>query len=325
MIAVSTITVTGFGIALTAGAYSLSLLARKHHRSPLTTPVLFSTVIIITVLLATGISFADYKPAKDIMTFLLGPATVALAIPLYKNRRTFFENLVPAGAGLLAGSVGTMIAAGFVARIFGFTPELVSSIAIKSTTVPIAVEVAKIVHGNPTLTAVLVVITGMLGASFGPWLMDHLAITNPISRGLGLARSRTGKVPPKQPLKTSCVARSLMSLWGSVRYARRWPRRGLFLYSLHKPARAGVARLEAQPDNFDRPRARYKIMRSRRSPLICDRPERLTDSLVEEMGFEPSVPLLYPGAGLFSALEPVHSHLGCRPVSAYGLLCSTIF
>jgi putative effector of murein hydrolase len=101
------------------------------------------------------------------MTFLLGPATVALAIPLYKNRQTFFRNLVPAGAGLLAGSLGTMIAAGLVARIFRFTPELVSSIAIKSTTVPIAVEVAKIVHGNPTLTAALVVITGMIGASFG--------------------------------------------------------------------------------------------------------------------------------------------------------------
>ena len=136
MIAISTITVTGFGIALTAGAYSLSLLARKRYPSPLTTPVLFSTAIIIAVLLATGISFADYKPAKDIMTFLLGPATVALAIPLYKNRRIFFGNLVPAGAGVLAGSLGTMIAAGLVARTFGFTPELVSSIAIKSYFMP---------------------------------------------------------------------------------------------------------------------------------------------------------------------------------------------
>src|SRR5258708_22073903 len=168
MIAISAIAVTGFGIALTAGAYSLSLLARKCYPSPLTTPVLFSTVIIIAVLLATGITFADYQPAKNIMTFLLVPATVALAIPLYKNRRTFFGNLVPAGAGVLAGSLGTMISAVFLARIFGFTPELVSSIAIKSTTVPIAVEVARIVHGSPTLTAVLVVITGMLGASFGP-------------------------------------------------------------------------------------------------------------------------------------------------------------
>ena len=186
MIAVSPMAVTGFGIALTAAAYALSLSVRKRYPSPLTTPVLFSAVMIIAVLLATGTSFADYTPAKNIMTFLLGPATVALAIPLYKNRHTFFRNLVPAGVGLLAGSLGTMLAAGLVARMFGFTPELVSSIAIKSATVPIAVEVARIVHGDPTLTAALVIITGMIGASFGPWLMDRLAITNPISRGLAL-------------------------------------------------------------------------------------------------------------------------------------------
>ena len=193
MNAVSTMAVTGLGIVLTVGAYSLSLSARRRHPSPLTTPVVFSTPIVIAVLLATGISFADYQPAKNIMTSLLGPATVALAIPLYKNRQSFFRNLVPAGAGLLAGSLGTMIAAGLLARKFGFTPELVSSITIKSATVPIAVEVAKIIHGNPTLTAALVVITGMIGASFGPWLMDRLTITNPISRGLALGTISHGQ------------------------------------------------------------------------------------------------------------------------------------
>jgi predicted murein hydrolase (TIGR00659 family) len=193
MVAVSAAAVTGFGLALTAGAYSLSLLARKRYPSPLTTPVLFSTVVVIAVLMATGISFADYQPAKNIMTFLLGPATVALAIPLYKNRQTFFRNLVPAGVGLLAGSLGTMIAAALMARVFKFTPELVSSIAIKSATVPIAVEIAKIVQGSPTLTAVLVVITGMIGAAFGPWLMDCLAITDPISRGLALGTISHGQ------------------------------------------------------------------------------------------------------------------------------------
>jgi predicted murein hydrolase (TIGR00659 family) len=188
-----TIVVTGFAIAVTIGAYALSLAARRRYPSPLTTPVLFSTIIVIAVLLACGISFADYRPAKDIMTFLLGPATVALAIPLYKNRQAFFRNLVPAGLGLLAGSLGTMIAAGLAGRIFGFAPELVSSIAIKSTTVPIAVEVAKIVHGNPTLTAIFVVITGMIGASFGPWLMDRLRITHPVSRGLALGTISHGQ------------------------------------------------------------------------------------------------------------------------------------
>jgi putative effector of murein hydrolase len=145
------------------------------------------------VLATTGVSFAQYGPAKDIMTSLLGPATVALALPLYENRRVFFKNLVSAGCGLLAGSLGTMIAAGLLARIFGFAPKLVASIAIKSTTVPIAVEIARIVHGNPAWTAIFVVLTGMIGASLGPSLMNRLHITHPVSRGLALGTISHGQ------------------------------------------------------------------------------------------------------------------------------------
>ncbi|HZU91675.1 MAG TPA: LrgB family protein [Stellaceae bacterium] len=185
--------VTGLGIAVTIGAYALSLRARKRYPSPLTTPVLFSTAIVVAVLLGSGISFADYGPAKQIMTFLLGPATVALALPLYKNRRVFFRNIVPAGCGLLAGSLGTMIVAGLTARVLGITPLLTSSIAIKSATVPIAVEIAAIIHGAPALTAIFVVMTGMLGASLGPWLMNRLGITHPVSRGLALGTISHGQ------------------------------------------------------------------------------------------------------------------------------------
>jgi predicted murein hydrolase (TIGR00659 family) len=193
MTGLATTEVTAFGIVLTIGAYMLSLQARRRYPGPLTTPVLFSTVIVIAVLLATGVSFADYQPAKSIMTFLLGPATVALAIPLYKNRSVFLANIAPALVGLFCGSIGTMIAAGLLAMSFRFTPQLVSSIAIKSTTVPIAVEIARIVHGDPALTAAFVVITGMLGASFGPWLMDRVGIVHPIARGLALGTISHGQ------------------------------------------------------------------------------------------------------------------------------------
>jgi putative effector of murein hydrolase len=185
--------VASFGVAVTVGAYVLSLLARKRYPSPLTTPVLFSTTIVIAVLLGSGISFADYGPAKQIMTFLLGPATVALALPLYKNRQVFFRNMVPAGCGLLAGSLGTMVVAGLTARLLGFAPSLTSSIAIKSTTVPIAVEIAKIIQAAPALTAIFVVITGMMGASLGPWLMTRIGIIHPVSRGLALGAISHGQ------------------------------------------------------------------------------------------------------------------------------------
>jgi predicted murein hydrolase (TIGR00659 family) len=183
----------GFGIALTAGAYILSLLVRKRYSSPLTTPVLFSTIIVIAILLLCGISFEEYAPAKQTITTLLGPATVALALPLYKNRQIFFRNLLPASCGLVAGSLGTMISAGLIAHAFAFTPELTSSISIKSATVPIAVEVARAISADPALTALFVVTTGMIGAAFGPWLMNRCRIMHPVARGLALGTISHGQ------------------------------------------------------------------------------------------------------------------------------------
>jgi putative effector of murein hydrolase len=193
MLPVSTLAAAVLGVCVTAGAYALSLRARKYHASPFTTPVLFSTAIVIALLLATGTSFQDYGPAKRLITALLGPATVALALPLYKNRQVFFSNLVPAACGLVAGSLGTMIVAGLLARAFALAPVLVSSIAIKSATVPIAVEIAGVVQADPALTAIFVVITGMIGASFGPWLLDRARVTHPLSRGLALGTISHGQ------------------------------------------------------------------------------------------------------------------------------------
>jgi putative effector of murein hydrolase len=213
MTPILTVAVGAFGVSLTVGAYALSLRARKYYASPLTTPVLFSTVIVIAVLLATGISFEDYGPAKRLITALLGPATVALALPLYRNRQVFFRNLLPAAFGLIAGSLGTMIVAALIARAFALAPDIVSSIAIKSATVPIAVEIARLIQANPALTAIFVVVTGMIGAAFGPWLLDRARITHPLSRGLALVRSRTDKAPHKQPPRASLPVPSLVLQW----------------------------------------------------------------------------------------------------------------
>jgi putative effector of murein hydrolase len=109
-----------------------------------------------------------------------------LALPIYNNRQVFLKNLLPAGCGLLAGSLGTMIVAGLLAREFRFSQNLVASISIKSATTPIAVEIAKVVQGAPALTAIFVVATGVIGAALGPWLMDRIGITHPVARGLAL-------------------------------------------------------------------------------------------------------------------------------------------
>ena len=182
-----------FGVGVTLGAYLLSRLVARRHPSPFTTPVFFSTALVILALIASGIRLEGYKPAKDVIVFLLGPATVALAVPLHKNWRTLVENALPALVGLAAGSLSTLIAAAGLAKLLALSHVVVASIAIKSVTAPIAIELAPIVHGDPTLAAGFVIATGMIGAMLGPWLMNLVGIRAPLARGLALGTISHGQ------------------------------------------------------------------------------------------------------------------------------------
>jgi putative effector of murein hydrolase len=185
--------VTGFSLAVTLGAYLLSRAVARRYPSPLTTPVFLGTVLTILVLAPSGVGVTDYEPAQRIMVFLLGPATVGLAVPLYKNRRTLLTNTLPALAGLAIGSLATLSAAVVLARLLGLPSVIRASISVKSVTAPIAVELAPIVHGSPTLTAAFVIATGMIGAMLGPWLMNAAGIHDPLARGLALGTVSHGQ------------------------------------------------------------------------------------------------------------------------------------
>lgn len=185
--------ITGFCIGVTLSAYLLSRRLARHYPSPLTTPVFFSAVLIILVLAQSGVGAADYEPAKRIMVFLLGPATVSLAVPLYKNRQTLLRNTLPALLGLGVGSLATLGVALVLARLLGLPEVMRASISIKSVTAPIAVELAPIIHGSPTLTVAFVIATGMIGTMLGPWLMNATGIHDPLSRGLALGTISHGQ------------------------------------------------------------------------------------------------------------------------------------
>jgi putative effector of murein hydrolase len=188
-----TVSVTLFSIVVTVGAYALSRALARRYPSPLTTPVFFSTVVTILVLVASGIRMSEYAPAQQILVFLLGPATVSLAVPLYKNRRTLLTNTLPALGGLIIGTVTTLTAAVLLARLLGLPSVIRTSISIKSVTAPIAIELAPILHGSPTLTAAFVIATGMIGAMLGPWLMTVTGIHDPLARGLALGTISHGQ------------------------------------------------------------------------------------------------------------------------------------
>ncbi|GBG56805.1 membrane protein [Sporomusaceae bacterium FL31] len=173
-------------ILLTLGAYCLSRYLFLRYNNPLFNMVLLGTAIVIAGLMAFQIPYATYAPAKEIMTFLLGPATVALAIPLYKNRTLIRKYGFVIFGSVAIGSLVSMASAMLIAKFGGLSQAVIISSAPKSVTAPIAVEIAQITGGDPSLAAAFVVATGTFGSALGPTLLTWFKVSNPRARGLAL-------------------------------------------------------------------------------------------------------------------------------------------
>ena len=220
---------TLYGIAVTAAAYAISRKLSKRWPSPFTSPVFFTTLATVVVLTLSRMRLEDYAEAQKIMTFLLGPATVALALPLYRNRKLLAANIVPALAGLAAGATGTLLAAVGLAKALGFSQGIVRSISIKSVTAPVAVELALLVQGDPALTVAFVIVTGMIGVMLGPWLLDRAGIRSPFARGLALGTISHGQGTAQASLESelsgaiASIALGLAAVFVSVVAPRLLP------------------------------------------------------------------------------------------------------
>jgi putative effector of murein hydrolase len=184
--------VTGFCLATTLAAYLVSRYCAR-LRSPFTTPVFLSTALGMGTLWAAGVSAQDYATAKALLTALLPAATVALAVPLYKNRRLLEGRMLPAAAGIAAGALVTVVSAVFLTRVLGLPEAMLGALLVKSVTAPIAVELAADVGADPALAAGFVIATGMIGAMFGPVLLDAFRIEDPISRAVSMGTVSHGQ------------------------------------------------------------------------------------------------------------------------------------
>jgi putative effector of murein hydrolase len=187
------IATTSICIALTIAAYALSRYIGTRVRTPFTTPVFFSTALIIGCLVCTGFTVTDYDPARQVLTLLLGPATVALAVPLYSNAAALKRDLLPAALGILAGIVATVICAVFLARWLELPDELVRAGSVKSVTVAVAVQMSEVILADPSLIAGLVIAAGMFGAMVGPWILNAGRVTDPLARGLAMGTIAHGQ------------------------------------------------------------------------------------------------------------------------------------
>ena len=167
-------------------------MARRLGHPPWANPVLLSVVLIAPVLWLTRTDYTTYFEGAQFIHFLLGPATVALALPLWDNRDTIRTSVAPIVLALFAGSIVAAGSAILLAGAFGLPMEVLLSLAPKSTTAPVALGISEAVGGLPALTAVLVILTGIIGAVTVTPLMNLLGITDWRARGFAVGVAAHG-------------------------------------------------------------------------------------------------------------------------------------
>jgi predicted murein hydrolase (TIGR00659 family) len=162
------------------------------RRNPLANPVVIAAGLLILLLTATGTTYQTYFEGAQFVHFLLGPTTVALGLPLWRNRVAVRRNLLPMCAALVAGSLTAIGSAAAVAWALGAPGPIIASLASKSVTAPIAMALTESIGGIPALAAVLVVLTGILGSVIVTPLMNALGIRDFAARGFAVGVASHG-------------------------------------------------------------------------------------------------------------------------------------
>jgi len=180
------------GLISTVAVYAA--VRNLYQRSPrvLFTPILLVPIVLLLLLAVTGISYGAYNKGANILTLLLKPATVAFAIPIYKHFDLLKKHALEIVGSVLIGSLAGISTSMLVGELFRLNPQVVSSLAPRSVTTPIAMEIANRIGANATLTAVFVIITGLLGFIVGPSVIRLLSIESRVSKGILMGMSSHG-------------------------------------------------------------------------------------------------------------------------------------
>jgi predicted murein hydrolase (TIGR00659 family) len=176
-----------FAIGITIGLYWISL--HVHSRFPWANPLVTASMVLVLLLYLLHISYAHYRTGGQVFSWLLGPATVALGVPMYKQGVKLKGSLRRLLVVVLAGSVVGMVTAGLVAWMFGASHEVIMSTLPKSVTTPIAIQVSENLHGNPAITAAMVLISGLLGSIVGPSVLRMSRIQHDHAIGAAIGTS----------------------------------------------------------------------------------------------------------------------------------------
>jgi len=182
-----------FWLTLTVGSYLLAdYIYRASGLFPLLNPVAISILFVSGSLIIFDIDYERYFSGAKFIHFLLGPATVALAVPIYLNWKLISAKRIAIISSMILGSIFAILITAFISFIVQLDPTLVKSLLPRSVTAPIAMGVSEVIGGEPSLTAILTVMTGIVGAAFGTFLFDLFKIKNMAARGFAFGLASHG-------------------------------------------------------------------------------------------------------------------------------------
>ena len=168
------------------------MLAARARWHPAANPVLIAVLILAGGLLALGVDYAAYFAGAQFVHFLLGPATVALAVPLYRQWLEVRQSALAASASVVCGGCFATLSGVGIAIGLDAAPAVTASLAPRSVTTPVAMGVADAIGGLPGLTAVIVICSGIVGAALGPLVLDLAGVRDRRARGLAMGTAAHG-------------------------------------------------------------------------------------------------------------------------------------
>lgn len=182
-----------FWFAVTLLAYLFGqFVFQKSKGFPLLSPIIVAVAVLVAILEVSGVSYDEYFAGAQTVHLLLGPATVALAIPLFDQRAKLASLLLPILGGLFIGCITAIVSVILLGDAFGLSHETLLSMVPKSVTTPIAMGISQALGGMPDLTAALVVVTGIFGGLVGKYVFAAIRVKSDVARGLALGLSAHG-------------------------------------------------------------------------------------------------------------------------------------
>lgn len=203
-----------FPVVLTLLAYQTGAFLQKKLKTPLCNPILIAVILVLLFLSATGLELKIYQTGTSMISWLMTPATVCLAISMYEQFQILRKNIPVILAGVAAGAVSCLIMVLLFSLVFHFDPELTASLLPKSVTTAIGVPLTQMIGGLPSITTAAIILSGILASVFGPVLCKLFRLTDKVSQGVAFGTAghviATSKAMELDPLIGAASSLSLV-------------------------------------------------------------------------------------------------------------------